>query len=113
MMLIHRRFLVSVIGCGLISVPAPVVLAQSSAPSAQQQAQPASDQDQNPDFDPLNRPRSDQQRARDQKLLRQELSETYKKWLDEEVPYIITDQEKKAFLSLSNDEERDAFIEAF
>jgi GWxTD domain-containing protein len=122
MMLINRRFLVSVIGCGLISAPAPVLLAQnSSAQNAsaqgQQQAQPASDQnqgqDQGQEMDPLNRPRSEQQRARDQKLLRQELSETYKKWLNEEVPYIITDEERKAFLSLSNDEERDAFIEAF
>jgi GWxTD domain-containing protein len=117
MMLINRRFLVSVIGCGLVSAPVPVLLAQNSSAPAQQQAQPASGQDQGQeqgqDFDPLNRPRSDQQRARDQKLLRQELSETYKKWLNEEVPYIISDQERKAFLSLSNDEERDAFIEAF
>ncbi len=118
MMLINRRFLVSVIGCGLISAPAPVLLAQNSSAAnssaqGQQQAQPASDQDQGQEMDPLNRPRSEQQRARDQKLLRQELSETYKKWLNEEVPYIITDEERKAFLSLSNDEERDAFIEAF
>ncbi len=117
MMLINRRLLVSVIGCGLISAPVPVLLAQSSSAPAQQQAQPSSDQDQGQgqgeEIDPLNRPRSDQQRARDQKLLRQELSDTYKKWLNEEVPYIITDQERKAFLSLSNDEERDAFIEAF
>jgi GWxTD domain-containing protein len=113
MMLINRRFLVSVIGCGLMSAPAPILLAQNASAPAQQQAQPASGQDQGQEIDPLNRPRSDQQRARDQKLLRQELSETYKKWLDEEVPYIITDQERKAFLTLSNDEERDAFIEAF
>ena len=37
----------------------------------------------------------------------------YKTWLNEEVPYIITDEERKAFMSLSNDEERDAFIENF
>ena len=117
MMLINRRFLASVIGCGLISAPAPALLAQNSSAPGQQQAQPASTsdqgQDQGQEMNPLDRPRSDQQRARDQKLLRQELSDTYKKWLDEEVPYIITDQERKAFLSLSNDEERDAFIEAF
>ena len=29
------------------------------------------------------------------------------------MPYIITDEERKAFKSLSNDEERDAFIEKF
>ena len=116
MMLINRRLLVSAIGCGLFAAPAPVLFAQNSAAPAQQ-AQPADgaaqDQNQGQEIDPLNRPRSDEQRARDQKLLRQELSETYKKWLNEEVPYIITDQERKAFLSLSNDEERDAFIETF
>ena len=37
----------------------------------------------------------------------------YKTWLNEEVPYIITDDERKAFMSLSNDEEREAFIENF
>ncbi len=37
----------------------------------------------------------------------------YKTWLNEEVPYIITDEERKAFMSLSNDEEREAFIENF
>ena len=37
----------------------------------------------------------------------------YKKWVDQDVHWIITDQELKAFKSLSNDEERDAFIEAF
>jgi GWxTD domain-containing protein len=117
MMLIHRHLLVAAVGCGLISASVPALFAQNSPAPAPQQAAPAPnqtpDQGQDQNVDPLNRPRSDQQRARDQKLLRQELSETYKKWLNDEVPYIITDQEKKAFLSLSNDEERDSFIETF
>ncbi len=37
----------------------------------------------------------------------------YQHWLREEVTYIITDQEKKAFLSLETDGERDKFIEDF
>ena len=37
----------------------------------------------------------------------------YKTWLNQDVAYIITDEERKAFKSLSNDEERDAFIEQF
>jgi len=37
----------------------------------------------------------------------------YKKWLDEDVRWIITDEESKAFKSLANDEERDQFIEQF
>ncbi len=63
--------------------------------------------------DPLKRPISDQQKKANSKALKQELSKTYKKWLDEDVVYIISDDERKAFKQLSNDEERDQFIEAF
>ena len=38
---------------------------------------------------------------------------SYKKWVDVDVRWIITDQELSAFKHLSNDEERDAFIEQF
>ncbi|HTV05452.1 MAG TPA: GWxTD domain-containing protein [Acidobacteriaceae bacterium] len=62
---------------------------------------------------PLKRKLSDQEKFKQQKELKQELKGPYKKWLDEDVRWIITDQERKAFLSLSNDEERDAFIEQF
>lgn len=37
----------------------------------------------------------------------------YKKWLEEEVVYIITPVEKEVFLKLNTDRERDLFIEAF
>ncbi|MGE5324111.1 MAG: GWxTD domain-containing protein, partial [Actinomycetota bacterium] len=36
-----------------------------------------------------------------------------KRWLDEDVRWIITDEEKAAFLQLSNEEEREQFIEQF
>jgi GWxTD domain-containing protein len=42
-----------------------------------------------------------------------EMSEIHKKWIEEEVPYIITDREKEVFLQLSTVEERDRFIESF
>jgi GWxTD domain-containing protein len=42
-----------------------------------------------------------------------DLPEKYQKWLEEEVPYIITEREREAFLELRSFEERDAFIEAF
>src|SRR5438270_12336560 len=42
-----------------------------------------------------------------------ELKSVYKKWLDEDVLYIITDDERKAFKTLKTDEERDQFIEQF
>ena len=63
--------------------------------------------------DPLKRPLSDKQKKENAKSLKQELSKTYRKWLDEDVSYIISDEERKAFKQLSNDEERDQFIEAF
>src|SRR5579862_3063024 len=64
-------------------------------------------------LDPLKRPISEKQKKESAKSLKQELSKTYKKWLDEDVVYIISDEERKAFRQLSNDEERDEFIAAF
>ena len=63
--------------------------------------------------DPLKRPVNEKERKKNAKALKQELSKPYKKWLDEDVVYIITDEERAAFKQLSNDEERDNFIEAF
>src|SRR5437868_3598098 len=71
------------------------------SPSSQQEA------------DPLKRPISEKQKKANERSLHQELEKTYKKWLDEDVTYIITDEERSAFLKLSNDEERDQFIEQF
>jgi len=42
-----------------------------------------------------------------------DLPEKYRKWLEEEVVYIITPKEKEVFLELQNNHERDLFIEAF
>lgn len=42
-----------------------------------------------------------------------ELKSVYKKWMDDDVPYIITEEERKAFKQLKTDEERDQFIEQF
>lgn len=42
-----------------------------------------------------------------------ELPEKYRKWLEEEVVYIITAKEKEVFLQLESDKERNLFIEAF
>jgi GWxTD domain-containing protein len=63
--------------------------------------------------DPLKRPISDKQKKQNAKSLKHELSKTYRKWLDEDVRWIITDEESAAFKQLSNDEERDNFIESF
>jgi len=81
-------------------------------PSQQDQGQSSQDNSQD-NQNPLTRKLSDKQRREQQKELGKELSTTYQKWLNQDVRWIITDQERKAFLSLSNDEERDAFIEQF
>jgi GWxTD domain-containing protein len=65
------------------------------------------------DTDPLKRSPNDKQKKVQKKALKIELSKTYKKWLNEDVVWIITDEERAAFKQLSNDEERDNFIEAF
>ncbi len=44
---------------------------------------------------------------------KEELKSVYKRWMDEDVNYIITDEERKAFKALKTDEERDQFIEQF
>ena len=41
------------------------------------------------------------------------MPERYQKWLDEEVVYIISDQERAEFKGLSTDTGRDAFIDRF
>ncbi|MFZ0759724.1 MAG: GWxTD domain-containing protein [Candidatus Sulfotelmatobacter sp.] len=63
--------------------------------------------------DPLNRPLTEKEKKQQKRALNVELSKTYKKWLNEDVVWIITDQERAAFMQLTNDEERDNFIEAF
>jgi GWxTD domain-containing protein len=74
----------------------------------------ASSQDANsPDYDKRNRQLTDKEKKEQEKKFKGEVSKVYKKWLDEDVRYIITDEEKTAFKQLSNDEERDNFIEAF
>jgi GWxTD domain-containing protein len=63
--------------------------------------------------DPLKRPIEEKRRKANEKSFKKELKGEYKKWLDEDVRWIISDDERKTFMQLSNDEERDQFIEAF
>jgi GWxTD domain-containing protein len=52
---------------------------------------------------------ADKARSREQELQNKAL----KKWLEEDVAYIISDEEKAAFKRLTTDEEREQFIEQF
>src|SRR5215813_8201401 len=97
-------FVILAIG-GLSAMPQTTPSAGTDKPSASTPSDQSSD--------PLKRPITEKQKKENAKSLRQELGKTYKKWLDEDVAWIISDEERKAFKQLSNDEERDQFIEAF
>ena len=113
-----HRILFAALSCGLVFTLVPALEAQQ-ADNPPAQAEPANGQDQGPDqgtgqtVDPLKRQRSDKEKLTAQRALRQELKGAYKTWLEQDVAYIITDEERKAFKTLGNDEERDAFIENF
>jgi len=109
-----RRYLLSLVLLFLFGLGLSAVAQQDSKKGSGDQAAPSSSSGQaGQTGDPLKRPISDKQKKENAKALKQELSKTYKKWLDEDVVYIISDEERKAFKQLSNDEERDQFIEAF
>ena len=55
------------------------------------------------DQDPMSKPRNE----------KVELKKAYKDWLEKDVAYIITDEERKAFRKLETDDERERFIEEF
>jgi GWxTD domain-containing protein len=76
-------------------------------------AQQPQDQNGNPLPDiPQNQKLTKEQKQKMKKTLK-ELDTPYKKWLDEDVVYIITPDERKMFLQLGTNEEREAFIEQF
>jgi GWxTD domain-containing protein len=59
------------------------------------------------------KPLSEREKRRREERLRRELETPYRKWLNEDVSYIITDEERAAFRRLQTDEEREQFIESF
>lgn len=59
------------------------------------------------------KPLSEKERRQKEEKLRKELLGPYRKWLNEDVLYIITDEERTAFRRFSTDEEREQFIEQF
>jgi GWxTD domain-containing protein len=64
--------------------------------------------------DPLKRPIDAKRKKENSKSLKKELmSKEDSRWLNEDVRWIISDEERKAFTQLSNEEEREKFIESF
>ncbi|HET9181696.1 MAG TPA: GWxTD domain-containing protein [Candidatus Angelobacter sp.] len=82
--------------------------AKSDNSKSAQQAKKNGDQPSADDQDPLKRPRPESKAARVEKL-----GGVYKKWLDEDVRWIITSEELSAFKKLTTNAERDQFIENF
>lgn len=80
----------------------------SSKKKSKSKAEKADDQAQQGGEDPLARPKPDSKAATVEKL-----GGVYKKWLDEDVRWIITDEELGAFKKLTTNAERDQFIEQF
>jgi GWxTD domain-containing protein len=68
---------------------------------------------QSPQADQNSAKKSAKQKAKSDKELRKELDSQYRKWLDEDVVYIISPEERSAFLHLATNEEREQFIEQF
>ena len=65
-----------------------------------------------PDPIPQNQKLSKEQKQKMKKTLK-ELDTPYKTWLNEDVVYIISPEERSAFLQLETNEEREQFIESF
>ncbi len=96
-----KVFLFAALACGLVCVPGAFAQGES-----QQNPQP----NQN---DKQTAKQAAKQRSKRDKDLFNELDSQYKKWLNEDVVYIISPEERSAFLHLQTNEEREQFIEAF
>jgi GWxTD domain-containing protein len=115
---VGSRYLVLLVFSAVGSGLAGPACAQSGKPAAAGDPQSSATVTSSPaqatdEIDPLKRQPNEKQKKQQKRSLNIELSKTYKKWLNEDVVWIITDQERAAFKQLSNDEERDNFIEAF
>ena len=66
-----------------------------------------------PDQETQAGPLTQKQKRKQSKAAEAELQNVYRKWVNRDVVYIITDAERTAFTRLHNDEERDQFIEQF
>jgi len=59
------------------------------------------------------KPMSEKERKKRDEKLRKELETPYRNWLNVDVGFIITDEERQAFKRFTTDEERQQFIEQF
>ncbi len=97
----RSAFLRFAVGASAVSFVGAALIAQSSTQSSSSSNETVA------------KPLTKKQLARKQKELEKELQGPWKKWLDTDVVYIITDEEKRAFKQLKTDEERQQFVEQF
>ena len=90
-----------------------LLLASAAFAQDNQNKQDQKDKSANPQSTPKETKEQQKKARQQQKNALKELETPYKVWLNEEVAYIITDEERAAFLQLSTNEEREQFIEAF
>ena len=83
---------------------------QSRALPQDTQSQPSQADDSS---DTVHAKKNGKAKQKSERDLFKELDSQYKKWLNEDVVYIITPEERRSFLHLSTNEEREQFIEAF
>jgi GWxTD domain-containing protein len=105
-----RTFLSLLAAGALVLAPVSSVFAAQEQ-SQDPQAQPAQSQDEQ--AQKANNNNKKNGKAKNDNQLKKELDSPYKKWLDEDVVYIISPEERHAFLHLATNEEREQFIEAF
>jgi GWxTD domain-containing protein len=98
---------VSSIGLTLILIVAPSIAQQDDGSKKKSAAK--SDQKR----ETVAKPLTDKERKKKEAALKKELETPWKKWLNEDVAYIITDEERKAFKQFNTDEEREQFVEQF
>src|SRR5580704_17595132 len=106
--MLFERSLLPCISLGLILAGNAVCQDQTPAPKDDQQKTDAA-----PARETIAKPMTDKEKRKKAEKLRKELETPYKKWLNEDVVYIITDEEKTAFKRLATDDERQQFIEQF
>src|SRR5260370_41939200 len=85
---------------------------QKSSENSASTGQAAPDQA-SQEVDPLKKPLTQKQKKKNERSLKQELRGPYKKWLDEDGAWMITDGEPEAFRQLTNALRADPSLHAF
>jgi len=106
---------VSVSSIGLALLLVIPAISQDTKPDTKQDSSttPAITSSPAPRRETVAKPLTPKQIKQKEAALKKELETPWKKWLNEDVTYIITDEERKAFKQMNTDEEREQFVEQF